>query len=82
MNDQLLSADTSCLPREGRTTREGADQALIYRVATVVKKLDVSRATVYRLAKAGHLKLVKVGTSASGITAESLEAHLRRIGAA
>ena len=56
--------------------------SLIYRINEVVQMLSVSRATVYRLVKAGQLKLVKIGTSASGITAESLEQHLRRIGAA
>ena len=56
--------------------------SLIYRINEVVQMLQVSRATVYRLVKAGHLKFVKVGTSASGITAESLAQHLRRIGAA
>lgn len=56
--------------------------SLIYRINEVVRMLSVSRATVYRLVKAGQLKLVKIGTSASGITAESLEQHLRRIGAA
>lgn len=59
-----------------------SEPKLIYRVSTVVKKLEVSRATVYRLANAGHLKLVKIGVSASGITAESLDNHMRRIGAA
>ena len=55
--------------------------SLIYRINEVVQMLKVSRGTVYRLVKAGHLRLVKIGTSASGITAESLEQHLRRIGA-
>lgn len=55
--------------------------ALIYRVSDVRKMLSISRATVYRLVNDGKLKLVKIGTSASGITAESLEQHLRRIGA-
>lgn len=63
------------------TTTQHTEQPLTYRVGTVVKKLDVSRATVYRLAKAGRLKLVKVGTSASGITVESLHNHMRSIGA-
>jgi excisionase family DNA binding protein len=55
--------------------------SLIYRINEVVQMLSVSRGTVYRLVKAGHLKFVKVGLRSSGITAESLEQHLRRIGA-
>jgi predicted site-specific integrase-resolvase len=60
-------------------------QPLSYRINEVCKMLPVSRATVYRLVKAGNLKLVKLSDTpkgASGITAESLEQHLRRIGAA
>jgi len=59
---------------------------LTYRVSSVCAKLDVSRATVYRMAKNGSLKLVKISGScskaqgASGITAESLENHMRQIG--
>ena len=62
------------------TTRSNEHQ-LVYRVGNVVRMLDVSRATVYRLAKDGRLKLVKIGTSASGITAQSLGEYMRSIGA-
>jgi excisionase family DNA binding protein len=54
---------------------------IIYRITKAAQRLDVSRATVYRLAKAGHLKLVKISKGASGITAQSLDAHIRNIGA-
>lgn len=40
------------------------------------EKLDVSRATIYRLVKDKHLKLVKVGKRASRITAQSLTDYL------
>jgi len=50
--------------------------ALTYRVSTVAEKLDISRATIYRLASAGKLKLVKISTRASGITAESLHKYM------
>ncbi|MBJ9695718.1 helix-turn-helix domain-containing protein [Burkholderia cenocepacia] len=37
-------------------------------------QLSVSRATIYRMVDAGKLKLVKVGTQGSRITAESIDA--------
>lgn len=58
------------------------DHKLTYRISTVTKKLEISRATVYRLVKDGRLRLVKISRGASGITAESLEQHMRSIGAA
>ncbi|VVE36387.1 DNA-binding protein [Pandoraea horticolens] len=48
----------------------------LYRVAEVTKLLSVSRATVYRLIAAEKLKLVKISTRSSGITAASIEALL------
>lgn len=56
------------------------DHQLTHRINSVVTKLGVSRATVYRMASAGHLKLVKISKRASGITAESLDNHMRQIG--
>ena len=58
------------------------EHKLVHRVSSTAKKLDVSRATVYRLVKDGCLKLVKISKGASGITDESLNDHIRRIGAA
>ncbi|MBY0572679.1 MAG: transcriptional regulator [Undibacterium sp.] len=49
---------------------------LIYRVSAAVKQLGVSRATVYRMIKAGNLDLIKISTRASGITRERIERHL------
>jgi excisionase family DNA binding protein len=55
-------------------------EPLIYRVAAVTQKLGVSRATVYRLVERGELKLVKISTRASGITADSLRAFVEKAG--
>ncbi|MDN7602236.1 helix-turn-helix transcriptional regulator [Burkholderia gladioli] len=46
----------------------------LYRISDVMVQLSVSRATIYRLVGAGKLKLVKVGTQGSRITAESVAA--------
>ncbi|SMF39937.1 transcriptional regulator, AlpA family [Pseudogulbenkiania subflava DSM 22618] len=45
---------------------------LFHRINPTVKRLGVSRATLYRLVGAGELELVKVGPKASGITHQSL----------
>jgi predicted DNA-binding transcriptional regulator AlpA len=55
-----------------------AAEPLIYRVSMAMEKLSVSRATIYRLAAAGDLKLIKIGKRASGITAESIRSLLDR----
>ncbi|WP_446333621.1 helix-turn-helix transcriptional regulator [Burkholderia pseudomallei] len=54
------------------------DEPLIYRVSIAMQKLGLSRATIYRMAARGDLKLVKIGRRASGITAESIHALIRR----
>ncbi|WP_320338759.1 helix-turn-helix transcriptional regulator [Burkholderia seminalis] len=46
----------------------------LYRISEVMQQLSVSRATIYRMVDAGKLKLVKVGTQGSRITAESIDA--------
>ena len=45
----------------------------LYRISSVMKKLDVCRATVYRMAARGELELVKIGQRATRVTAESIE---------
>ncbi|TAM07213.1 MAG: DNA-binding protein [Paraburkholderia sp.] len=48
----------------------------LYRISEVMQQLSVSRATIYRMVAAGKLRLVKVGTQGSRITAESIDALL------
>ncbi|MDN7879631.1 helix-turn-helix transcriptional regulator [Burkholderia aenigmatica] len=52
--------------------------ARLYRVAEVMRRLSVSRSTVYRLVRDGKLTLVKIGERSSGITSASLDAFLLR----
>ncbi|WP_305821334.1 helix-turn-helix domain-containing protein [Massilia brevitalea] len=47
------------------------EQAL-YKVTSAMKKLDVCRATIYRLLNRGQLEAVKIG-STTRITAASIE---------
>lgn len=47
------------------------DQAL-YKISSAMKRLDVSRATIYRLAGRGELEMVKIG-SCTRVTGESLD---------
>jgi excisionase family DNA binding protein len=56
------------------------DEPLIYRITAVMQLLGVSRATIYRLAARGELKLVRMGRKASGITTESIKAFVARGG--
>ncbi|WP_258180639.1 helix-turn-helix domain-containing protein [Burkholderia multivorans] len=44
----------------------------LYRVRDAAHRLGVSRATVYNMARAGRLELVKIGARASGVTGRSL----------
>ena len=46
---------------------------LLYKVTTVMAKLEICRATVYRMVHRGDLDLVKVGVGATRITAASVE---------
>lgn len=48
------------------------EQAL-YKVTSAMKRLDVCRATIYRMANRGELELVKLGERATRVTAESIE---------
>lgn len=45
---------------------------LFHRINPTLKRLGVSRATLYRLVDAGELELVKIGPKASGIPHQSL----------
>ncbi|RQZ27514.1 helix-turn-helix domain-containing protein [Burkholderia sp. Bp9090] len=54
------------------------DEPIVYRVSIAMKKLGLSKATIYRMAARGDLKLVKIGRRASGITAESIRALIER----
>lgn len=51
-----------------------------YRVPKVADMLDVSRVSVYRLAKAGEIKICKTGPRSSGVTRESLVNYFQRRG--
>ena len=53
-----------------------AQHPLAYQINHAAAKLDVSRATIYRLVKDKHLTLVKVGKRASLITAKSIHDYL------
>ncbi|WP_306715157.1 helix-turn-helix transcriptional regulator [Burkholderia dolosa] len=50
----------------------------LYRVADVMQRLGVSRATVYNLARNGKLELVKIGLRSSGVTGKSLIALIEQ----
>ena len=50
----------------------------LYRVAEVMERLSVSKATVYRLVRDGKLTLVKIGKRGSRITGASVDAFLSR----
>lgn len=45
----------------------------LYKVSSAMKKLDVYRATIYRMASRGELVLVKISERATRVTAESIE---------
>lgn len=45
----------------------------LYKVTSAMKKLDVCRATIYRMAGRGELEIVKIGLRATRVTAESIE---------
>jgi excisionase family DNA binding protein len=56
-----------------------AESNRIYRINAAAALLSVSRTTIYRMVKAGHLDLVKISVRASGITAKSIDARLQGI---
>lgn len=51
----------------------------LYKVHEVMWLLSISRSTVYRLVRAGKLRLVKIGVRSSFITAENIDALLAEI---
>jgi predicted site-specific integrase-resolvase len=48
------------------------EQAL-YKVSSAMKRLDVCRATIYRMAARGELDLVKLSERATRVTSDSIE---------
>jgi hypothetical protein len=54
-------------------TEEKNMEQTLYKVSTVMKKLDVCCATIYRMAARGELELVRIGQRATRITAESTD---------
>jgi predicted DNA-binding transcriptional regulator AlpA len=61
-----------------KTHTQAAPQPIIYRINAAVQQMGISRATLYRMVKAGDLVLVKISIRASGITSESINRHLSR----
>lgn len=59
------------------TQTQTLPQPLIYRINAAVQQMGISRATLYRMVKAGDLELVKISIRASGITRESINRHLK-----
>lgn len=47
-----------------------------HKISTACSKLDVSRSTIYRMAKAGQLELIRVGKGATRVTDASLRTAL------
>jgi predicted DNA-binding transcriptional regulator AlpA len=45
---------------------------LLYRISTVMRMLDISHSTVYRMVASGELNLVKLSVHASRITSASV----------
>jgi excisionase family DNA binding protein len=53
--------------------------ALLYRVPSVAKLLDVSRKRIYNLIQEGKLEAINLGIRQTRITRESLEAYVQRL---
>ncbi|MDH0847439.1 helix-turn-helix domain-containing protein [Delftia tsuruhatensis] len=49
-----------------------ADLPSAHKISTACAKLAISRATIYRMAKAGQLELIRVSKGATRVTDESL----------
>lgn len=52
----------------------------VLRPTSAAEYLQISRSTLYRLISNGHLQLVHLSPRTSGVTAESINAYLTRIG--
>jgi excisionase family DNA binding protein len=65
------------MPTESTPQHWQADR-ILYSVDDACAELSISRPTIYRLAKSGALKLVKIG-SASRITAASMKAYVDQL---
>ncbi|WP_092000134.1 helix-turn-helix domain-containing protein [Polaromonas sp. OV174] len=44
----------------------------VHRISTACEKLAISRATIYRMAKAGTIEIIKVGKGSARVTDASL----------
>lgn len=44
----------------------------VHRISTACEKLQISRATIYRMAKAGTIEIIRIGKGASRVTDASL----------
>lgn len=58
------------------TTPQPVEQRL-YKISSAMERLEVSRATLYRMVARGQLVLVKISIGASRITSESLALAMR-----
>ncbi|GGX11396.1 hypothetical protein GCM10007242_16900 [Pigmentiphaga litoralis] len=58
--------------------REAAAQIQVYRMASAVRLLGISKASIYRRIADGDLVKVSLGPRATGITAESIRAFLTK----
>lgn len=44
----------------------------VHRISTACEKLAISRATIYRMAKAGTIEIIKIGKGSARVTDASL----------
>lgn len=47
-------------------------EPLLYKISSAMAKLEVSRATIYRMVERGELDLIKISVGASRITSASV----------
>lgn len=45
----------------------------LYKITSAMKKLDVCRATIYRMAARGEIDIIRLGLRCTRVTAESIE---------
>lgn len=65
-------------PRSSRSINQSKQgrieiEQTLYKVTSAMKKLDVCRATIYRMASRGELDLVKMSERATRVTADSIQ---------
>jgi predicted site-specific integrase-resolvase len=61
------------------TAPGGNTEKRLHKVSTAMARLEVSRATIYRMITRGQLELVKISQGASRITSESLERAMQGV---